>query len=302
MTESNKLIRLQKFIADCGITSRRKAEELILEGRVMVNNKVADILGTKVDITNDMVTVDGKLIDKDSIDKLYIVLNKPVACVTTVSDPEGRKTVMDLIPGIKQRVYPVGRLDYYSEGLLLMTNDGEFANQIMHPRHEVQKVYEVKVFGIVTDKLLKNLRKGVVVGGQKLVPDSVRIIKLLQEKTWLEFRIHEGKNREIRKICEAHSLVIDKLRRVAIGALTIQGVSPGKYMIYDKKTLTKMIGMKNNVSVNEQINKVLFKSAKKSVKFKSEKFDKAQLRRKRQGDLQLREATDKSYQKHSFKR
>ncbi len=237
MPKARPLLRLQKIMADAGVASRRKCEEIILEGRVRVNEKVVTELGTKVDPFYDRVEVDGELIDRDAVDKLYLVLNKPRGYVTTVFDPEGRRTVLDLCKGIKQRIYPVGRLDYLSEGLLIMTNDGELSNQIMHPRYGVTKVYEVKVFGFVGELILKKIRAGVRIDGQLLKPQSVRVIKSLPSKTWLEFRLTEGKNREIRKLCEAVELTIDKLRRVAIEGLSIDGIKPGDYHFYTKKEL-----------------------------------------------------------------
>jgi len=239
-------IRLQKLIADCGVCSRRKAEVLIVGGRVKVNGLVANVLGTKVNPNTDVVEVDDVMVDLMSVDKVYLLLNKPRAYMTTLNDPEGRKTVMDLVQGIPQRVFPVGRLDYLSEGLLLMTNDGDLANKIMHPRYEVTKVYEVKVFGHVNEALLNRIRKGVMTEDGLMKPASVRLIEQLPNKTWLEFRLNEGKNREIRKICEAMELTVDKLRRVAIEGLTIQGLPVGHYDFVTKKDLLKALGMDDN--------------------------------------------------------
>ena len=233
-----KLMRLQKYIADCGVTSRRKAEEMILEGRVSVNGQPSRNLGVKVS-HSDAVVVDGNPIDLNQVQKLYILLNKPRGCVTTVSDPEGRKTVMDLVPEISERIYPVGRLDYLSEGLLILTNDGEMANKIMHPSHNVIKVYEVKVFGIVSEEHLNALREGYPLKGKRVRPRSVRIIKRLANKTWLEFRIGEGKNREIRKICEWAGMTVDKLRRVSLGGIHIEGIAPGNHVFLTKKQMLK---------------------------------------------------------------
>lgn len=257
-------IRLQKLIADCGVCSRRKAEVLITEGRVMVNNLIVTELGTKVNPHVDVVAVDEKVIDLMAIEKFYVLLNKPRAYVTTTSDPEGRKTVMDLVWGVPTRLYPVGRLDYLSEGLLLLTNDGEMANKIMHPRYEVNKVYEVKVFGHVTEALLEKIRKGVMTEDGLMKPKSVRIIEQLPNKTWLEFRLAEGKNREIRKICEAMDLTVDKLRRVAIEGLTIQGLPVGQFTFLTKKELLQALGMNQN---GERVShtRPKFVSMKKSV-------------------------------------
>lgn len=243
MTKSRE-IRLQKFIADCGVTSRRKAEELILQGRVEVNGQVSSVLGTKIDPNNDIVSVDGTVIDRNQIQKIYMVMHKPRGYVTTLNDPEGRKTVMDLCQEVSERIYPIGRLDYLSEGLLLLTNDGDVANMVMHPSHEIIKVYEVKVFGAVTEDILKKLRGGAQLDTNVYAkPLSVRVIEQLPGKTWLEFRLGEGKNREIRKICEAHNVTVDKLKRVAIGNLAIKGLAPGKYYFLTKKQLLKEIGV-----------------------------------------------------------
>lgn len=245
MTTSNQdiLIRLHKVIADCGVTSRRKAEGYILDGRVTVNGNTVTELGTKVNPHTDVIQVDGNTIELSSVDKVYLVMNKPRAYMTTLSDPEGRPTVMDLIYGVKQRIYPVGRLDYLSEGLLILTNDGDLSNMIMHPKYEVEKVYEVKVFGHVNEGILARIRRGVMTEDGLMKPKSVRVIEQLPNKTWLEFRLNEGKNREIRKICDAVELTVDKLRRVAIEGLNIQTLGVGKYMYTTRKELLKALGM-----------------------------------------------------------
>jgi len=261
-----KLVRLQKYIADCGVTSRRKAEVLIEDGHVKVNQKKITELGTKVNPQEDSVMVKGQIIDAIEGDHVYLVLNKPRGTVTTVSDPEGRKTVMDCVGGVKKRVYPVGRLDYQSEGLLLLTNDGGLANIIMHPRYEVVKTYEVKVFGKVSDSILKKLRMGVTDKGEVLKPMSVRVIEQLPNKTWIEFRLNEGKNREIRRICEACGLTIDKLRRVAIGALAIDGIAPGSWSYITKSELLSGIGINKDGTKSDRI--LEYVSHKKSVNVK----------------------------------
>jgi len=266
-----KSIRLQKFIADCGVTSRRKAEVLMTEGRVIVNEKVVTELGTKVIPGKDIVQVDGAVIDRDANDKLYILMNKPRGVISSVSDPEGRKTVIDLCRGIHTRIYPVGRLDYLSEGLIIITNDGDFANSILHPRYEVTKVYEVKVFGQVNETTLNKIRDGVKSDGDVLKPLSVRIIKQLPTKTWLEFRLVEGKNREIRRICEECHLTIDKLRRVAIGNLSIDGLQPGCFQIVNKSEIFRRIGLDKSgkkVESNEYVSQKKSISKRRRDKFK----------------------------------
>lgn len=255
-------IRLQKVIADCGVTSRRKAEDLILEGRVRVNGSVVRELGTKVNPQVDAIQVDDQALEIGAVDKVYIVMNKPRAYMTTVSDPEGRPTVLDLVFGVKQRIFPVGRLDYLSEGLLILTNDGDLANMIMHPKYEVEKTYEVKVFGMVNEAILSKIRKGVMTEDGLLKPTSVRVIEQLPNKTWLEFRLNEGKNREIRKICEAVDLTVDKLRRVAIGGLNIASLGVGRYVFTTRKELLKALGLNDH---GTKIVDKKFLSAKKSL-------------------------------------
>jgi 23S rRNA pseudouridine2605 synthase len=255
-------IRLQKVIADCGVTSRRKAEGYILDGRVTVNEITVTELGTKVNPHKDMIQVDGMTLELAAVDKVYIVMNKPRAYITTLSDPEGRPTVMELIYGVKQRIFPVGRLDYLSEGLLILTNDGDLANMIMHPKYEVEKVYEVKVFGHVSEALLARIKRGVMTEDGLLKPKSVRVIEQLPNKTWLEFRLNEGKNREIRKICEAVELTVDKLRRVAIEGLNIQTLPVGQYMFTTRKELLRSLGLNEH---GEKVALRKFVSAKKTL-------------------------------------
>lgn len=265
MSDQNqsKFVRLQKYIADSGVTSRRKAELLITEGRVQVNGDVVTELGSKVDPGSDVVFLDGNPISPMGNQKTYLIFNKPRCVMSTVSDPEGRETVLDFTKSIKERIYPVGRLDYLSEGLLLLTNDGELANMIIHPRYNVIKTYEVKVFGSVTEELLMSLKRGVKTEEGFLKPLSVRIIEQLPGKTWLEFKLGEGKNREIRRLCEAVGMTVDKLRRVAIGGLHIQGIAPGRYIEVTRKELLKSIGIKDNGELVKNIPE--FVSHKKTV-------------------------------------
>lgn len=255
-------IRLQKVIADCGVTSRRKAEGYILDGRVTVNGNTVTELGTKVNPHTDVIQVDEMTLELSAVDKVYIVMNKPRAYITTLSDPEGRPTVMELIYGVKQRIFPVGRLDYLSEGLLILTNDGDLANMIMHPKYEVEKVYEVKVFGHVNEALLAKIRRGVMTEDGLLKPKSIRVIEQLPNKTWLEFRLNEGKNREIRKICDAVDLTVDKLRRVAIEGLNIQSLPVGQYMFTTRKELLRSLGLNEH---GEKVSLRKFVSAKRTL-------------------------------------
>lgn len=264
-------IRLQKYIADCGITSRRKAEIMIREGRVTINGDVVTELGTKVNIGNDIVMVDGHLADLAAVEPIYLMLHKPRGFVTTLNDPEGRETVMNLVKEISERIYPIGRLDYLSEGLLLMTNDGEVANMIMHPKYNVTKVYEVKVFGSVTETILNKLRAGAYLDEGLVKPTSVRVIKQLPTKTWLEFRLNEGKNREIRRLCEAVGLTVDKLKRLAIGGLSIEGVAPGNFRLMSKQQLLGYIGLNEDGTLKKVLNQEGFVSSKKTIDLKKKR-------------------------------
>ena len=272
-SSSDQSMRLQKFIAQCGVTSRRKAEELIVRGEVKINGRVSDQLGVKVNPQIDVVEVSGQLVDLKAITPVYLVLNKPRAIMTTLSDPEGRPTVMDYVKEIGERIYPVGRLDYLSEGLLLMTNDGDFAQNIIHPSNEIEKVYEVKVFGHVSADILKRMMRGVDSPVGFLKPRSVRVIGQLPRKTWIEFRLIEGKNREIRRLCEAFDLTIDKLRRVAIGDLTLSGIKPGSYKLFSKRKIEALLG-----KTRQGIASSSYVSHKKSVKIKKRVVDGVRVR------------------------
>jgi 23S rRNA pseudouridine2605 synthase len=222
------LERLQKIISAAGITSRRAAEELILAGRVSVNGTVVTELGSKADPASDTVAVDGKPLVIAS-KKLYILLNKPVGYLTTLDDPEGRPLVTDLLKEVGERVYPVGRLDYNTEGLLLLTSDGEWANQLMHPRHEVEKEYHVRVRGKVHKSQLDQLAGGVDIDGRKTAPARVCMIKEGEQNDWFSITIHEGRNRQVRRMCEAVSLSVVRLRRVRYGMLSMGAMKPGEF-------------------------------------------------------------------------
>jgi 23S rRNA pseudouridine2605 synthase len=223
--------RLQKIIAAAGVASRRKAEELITSGRVQVNGKMVTELGTKADSEQDHIRVDGKLL-RGPERHTYIVLNKPKGYVTTVSDPEKRPTVMDLIGGAKARLYPVGRLDWASEGLLLMTNDGALANALMKASSNVPKVYVVKVAGQPDEGKIEKLRKGVSIaekGGRRVrtAPAKIRLIRE-SDNPWFEVTIIEGRNRQVRKMFEEVGHHVEKIRRVQYGPLALD-VPPGEF-------------------------------------------------------------------------
>jgi 23S rRNA pseudouridine2605 synthase len=222
------LERLQKLISQAGITSRRAAEELILNGRVTVNGTVVTELGSKADPAQDRIAVDGKPL-QFSEKHLYILLNKPTGYITALKDSQGRPLVTDLLKGVEERVYPVGRLDYNTEGLLLLTNDGEWANRLMHPRHEVEKEYHVRVRGKVLDQQLKRMAGGVELEEGVTAPAEVRLVKNSDQNDWISVAIHEGRNRQVRRMCEAVSLSVVRLRRVRYGSLEIGALKPGQF-------------------------------------------------------------------------
>lgn len=231
-------IRLQKYMADCGVASRRKCEQLIEEGKVKVNGHVASI-GSKVNPKKDLVTVRGKKIGrKESL--RYLMLNKPRGYVTTVSDELGRKTVMNLIPGVKERVYPVGRLDRDSEGLLLLTNDGALANALMHPSFNVTKTYRVTIRSAVSDEVLQSLREGVEIDSGKTAPCEVVPLVEDEGRTVLEFKIHEGKNREIRKMCEHFGLEVIRLKRIETAGVKLGMLKTGDFRDLNETELKRL--------------------------------------------------------------
>lgn len=230
--------RIQKAIADAGYTSRRKAEELIEAGKVKVNGHPAEI-GMKVDVRNDIITVDGVEIATAKGEKLwYIALNKPRGFVTTTSDELGRKCVMDLVKDIPARVYPIGRLDRNSEGLLLMTNDGAFANMVMHPSGNISKTYRVTVREEIQEEDLIQLSTGVKIDSGVTKPAQVTVLEKDENRTVLQFVITEGKNREIRKMCEAVGLTVIRLKRVSIGSIRLGMLQQGKWRELTKDELS----------------------------------------------------------------
>ena len=230
------MIRLNKYIDECGICSRRKADILIESGKVLVNDIVIKDLGVKIDDTKDQVKVDGKTISKE--DKfVYIMLNKPKGYVTTNSEQFGRKSVLDLID-TDYRIFPIGRLDMNTEGLLLLTNDGEFANKLMHPKNKVEKTYIANVKGNITEEKIEHLINGVDIGGYITKPAKVRIIS--KDKNEIEIKISEGKNRQVRKMCEAVGLKVINLKRISIGKLNLGNLKIGEYRYLNKSEIDKI--------------------------------------------------------------
>jgi 23S rRNA pseudouridine2605 synthase len=222
------LERLQKILSAAGIASRRAAEEIIIAGRVAVNGKVVTELGSRADPAQDRITVDGKAIRSEGV-RSYIVLNKPVGYVTTLKDPQGRPVVTDLLKGVKERVYPVGRLDYNTEGVLLLTNDGELANRLAHPRHEVEKEYMVRVRGSVAAEQLQHLSAGVDLEDGRSAPAVVKLTRESENNTWISITIHEGRYRQVRRMCEGIGLSVVRLKRVRYGILEAGDMKPGEF-------------------------------------------------------------------------
>ncbi|AMJ42091.1 pseudouridine synthase [Anaerotignum propionicum] len=221
--------RLQKFLAEAGVASRRKAEELIAAGKIKVNGKVVTELGTKIDPKKDEVLYLDKEVSKKEVELVYIMLHKPEGYVTTAKEQFGRPGVMDLVRDVKERIFPVGRLDYDTSGLLLLTNDGDLTYKLTHPKHDVDKTYIAKLYGTPDDMDLQKFRRGVVIDGKQTKPAKMQIIEKGERQSTVEIIIHEGRNRQVRKMCEAIKHPVAQLKRVATGDLTMGDLPKGKY-------------------------------------------------------------------------
>ena len=236
-------IRLQKYISAIGLMSRRAAEKEIENGKIKVNGQKAE-LGQKINPENDRVTYNGKTLTQRPVERhVYIMLNKPRGYVTTLSDDKARKCVAELVKDVKTRVYPVGRLDMDSEGLLLFTNDGDLANKLTHPKHNIPKIYHVKVKGEITPERLKALSKPMIIDEYEIMPVKCEIITRKEGFTVIRMELYEGRNRQIRKMCEQVGLEILKLQRVAVGNIKLGDLSPGKWRHLTK---TQIDYLKNN--------------------------------------------------------
>ena len=229
--------RLQKILSRWGVASRRKAEELIVGGRVSVNGKTVVELGSKADPDVDQIRVVGKHIRPPSR-KLYLMLHKPKNCITTTFDPEGRETVMSFLKGVKERVYPVGRLDYQSEGLLLLTNDGDFANAILSAKNKVPKTYQVKTNGYLTAEQEEEFRKGIPVHGRRTAPAKLKVIKRA-ENPWYEVELIEGRQNQIRLMFQSFGLMVEKLRRIQIAFLKLGSLPPTHWRSLTREELKR---------------------------------------------------------------
>jgi 23S rRNA pseudouridine2605 synthase len=239
--ENITMERLQKVMAAAGVASRRKCEEIIAAGRVQVNEETVTTLGMKVDPNTDVITVDGRPIGSEK--KIYIMFNKPKGVITSANDPEGRRVVTSYLKGITERVYPVGRLDYDTEGLLLLTNDGEFAHLLTHPKHHVPKTYHATVKGVPHGSVLDKLREGVLLEDGMTAPADVEYVDvdLENKQSIISITIHEGRNRQVRRMFDSVSYPVQKLKRVKFGALFLDGLPRGKYRLLGPKDVKELL-------------------------------------------------------------
>src|SRR5579862_4214368 len=239
--------RLQKIIADAGITSRRKAEQIILEGRVSVNGTPVSKLGSKADLEKDHVRVDGRLLNR-VIEHVYLLVNKPVGYVSTVKDPEGRPTVMTLVRGIKERVYPVGRLDFHSSGLMILTNDGELANFLMARSSAIPRSYQVKLEGRPDPEGIAKLQTGIALDGRRTEPCQIRALGQ-DDKPWFEITLVEGRYHQVRRMFERVGKGVVKLKRVRIAFLTDKGLESGQVRQLSRTEVAKLKAWKGDIKV-----------------------------------------------------
>ena len=238
-------MRINKYIASCGVASRRKAEEIILAKRVKVNGKTVEELSFNIDENNDVVEIDGQRIGLNE-ESVYIVLNKPEGYITTVKDQFDRPSVLDLVSDIKERVYPIGRLDYETSGLLILTNDGDLTYKLTHPKHEVDKTYMAIVKGIPTKEELKNFEEGLYIEDYKTAPAKIKVVKINEEKNYsiCQIKIHEGRNRQVRKMCRAINHPVLRLRRAAMGKIVLKDLEVGKYRHLTKEEVAYLKSIK----------------------------------------------------------
>lgn len=235
--------RLQKLIAAAGVASRRHAEELIAAGRVTVNGEVIKELGSKADPDKDHIKVNGKLINPQlqAREKVYVLLNKPKGYLTSVSDPEGRPLVTELLPPVLGKLHPVGRLDFNTEGLLLLTNDGDFTNFITAARNRVEKVYEVKVKGVPAEGGIQRLRRGITLDGTRTAPAKIKLLHETQTNAWYEVLLHQGRNQQVRRMFELIGHSVLKLKRVRIGFLNDEGLKPGYWRLLSPPEVARLM-------------------------------------------------------------
>lgn len=232
--------RLNKFLAHAGVCSRREADRMIVEGRVRVNGRVVQELGLKIDGSRDRIVADGRTVKAEAEGPFFVLLYKPAGPVVSVKDPFGRPTVMGLLPKLPARVYPVGRLDAETDGVLLLTNDGETAHRLAHPRYEIPKIYEALVEGQTAEEELDTLRRGLFLEGRRTAPARVRVLRRSSHWTLVGLEIHEGRKREIRKLFEAVGHRVTKLRRVEFAGLTLEGLKPGQWRFLKNREIDRL--------------------------------------------------------------
>jgi len=254
-----QLERLQKIIAHAGFASRREAETMIREGRVTVNGRVVTELGTRADAGSDHIKVDGKLITRAEPHR-YILLYKPKEVMTTVEDPQGRRTVIDLVRGVRERIYPVGRLDFHSEGLVLLTNDGDLAFKVSHPKHGSVKTYHVKVRGVPEQRLIEKLERGITIEGKRTLPTEIARMKTTgkaddEGNSWFEVKLREGRTQQIRKMFQVVGHPVSKLKRVAIGPISDPKLTPGVWRELTKQEVKMLATMKDAKPVKRRVSK-----------------------------------------------
>ncbi|MBE6064370.1 pseudouridine synthase [Clostridium cochlearium] len=229
--------RLQKYMASCGVDSRRKCEDIILQGRVKINGDLVKELGIKVNPEKDIVTVDNKIIKKEE-NKKYIALNKPTGYISSVKDDRGRKTILDLVD-VKERIYPIGRLDYDTSGLILLTNDGDFYNKVIHPSQEKEKVYVATIKGIPTSHELHNFKKGLVIDDYLTSPSKIEILSIQNGNAKVKISIIEGRNRQVRKMCEKINHPVIKLKRISIAHIELGDLPIGNWRYLTQAEIDK---------------------------------------------------------------
>jgi len=239
-------VRLNKFLAQAGVASRREADRMITEGRVSVNNTFVEELGVQIDPVKDLIRVDGRKVKKEK-KEFYLLLNKPAGYLVTLKDPFKRQTVLELLPKMKNRVFPVGRLDFNSEGLLLLTNNGELANRLMHPRYRIKKVYEVKTKGVPTHKSLQRLERGIYLDGKKTAPTKVKLLVSDPKNAKVRIELTEGRKREVRRMFEAIGFSLLSLKRINFAGLAIGTLKRGKWRYL---TPSEVVNLKNQVGLD----------------------------------------------------
>lgn len=237
-------IRLNKFLAQAGVTSRRDADKLIESGRVTVNGDVINVLGTKIDVNHDRVELDGKQVVLQPR-LVYLLLNKPAGYLVTLRDPYQRPTVMDLLPSLEERVFPIGRLDFESEGLLLLSNDGELSNRLIHPRYQIKKQYRIKIKGRPEAQKIKRLEKGIYLDNRKTAPARISQFKPSHKHSWLHIEIHEGRKREIRRMFQAVGHPVMVLKRIKFAGLTLGRLKPGEWRYLTQSEVARLHSLVN---------------------------------------------------------